>query len=366
MIETRLTGKYSNNNKRSGKLAEVNLHVHNGHPVGIVSYNTPLELYEPTIINLSDSDGSVEMAVDSSFSGTPELVHNGTDSAEWTGSSISGTWDFTSTVQAQAGTKSIDATATVNNNEALLSDGTTTDFTNYQSLSGYVYLTKYSSSKNQIQLRFRNSSVDVGNLLNIGNFIDTGLLNSWQKFSIGKSEFGINNEIVDELVIKTISTSGVAPNYYLDTIQIEEIGGKIYTGTPPTFYKFLMSCILIQMTGPLAGTLADGTMPGISYNKLLNVSSLPSGLVLNITRFGEASFSATLNNLADITLIGGSIDSLISDGTNTSMVVKIDFESPVAMQKKYKDSLTLSISDDLSSLISLKTVLIGKTVIEED
>ena len=306
------------------------------------------------------------MAVDGSFSGTPELIHNGTDTAEWTASALSGTWDFASTAQAQAGTKSVDATATVNNDEALFENGTTTNFGSYEGFSGYIYLTKYNTTRNQIQLRFRNAGVDVGNFINIGDSIDTGSLNVWQKFSINKSSFGIDLEIVDEMVCKTVTSSGFSPDYYLDTLQIEETGGKTFLIEPPNFNEFLITHFVFQITDALTSTVASGTMPGLSYNKILNLTELTSGISLIKTRKNEVAFNVLFKNISDFTFSGFVPISQLSDGTNTSVTLQLELTDPFIMQKKYNDKVILSFSEDLSGLLSFKALAKGKESISDN
>jgi len=84
-----------------------------------------------------------EMAQDGSASGTPDKVHNGTDDALWTASAISGTWVFDSTDQAHTGTKSIDATATVNDSVAQFAKGSDLTISSYNSITGWIYATSW-------------------------------------------------------------------------------------------------------------------------------------------------------------------------------------------------------------------------------
>ena len=87
---------------------------------GLVVTTQSRQSYQPLNVFLTDENGSPAMNVDGSVGGSADGVHNGTDSVLWTGSAISGTWDFASTAQAKAGTKSIDATATANGDQGLL------------------------------------------------------------------------------------------------------------------------------------------------------------------------------------------------------------------------------------------------------
>ena len=333
-------------------------------PDGLVVYADDLLHWTPTAIPLFNSTGSLEMAVNASVGGTPELIHNGTDTVQWTASALSGTWDFASTAQAQAGTKSIDATATVNGDEALLEDGTTTDMSGYVGVSGYIYVTRYSQTNDEMRLRFRSSGVNVGNSVDIGDYVDGTNQNAWLKFSIPKGDFGIDGQTVDEMVIQTISVSGQAPDYYLDTLQIEQTGGAEYFARPGTGKIFNFVKIRLQIVDALAGTLADGTMPALSYNKILGLTALAAGgITLQRVRKGEILFATSWNTLADMTYSGLAPTVNISDGTNTMLTLDLTLTTPAIMEDGEDDYVSISFAEDLSGLISMRAILVGNELI---
>ncbi len=201
---------------RSTSIKEAHVHplekidgLHNG--LVVLSY--PFLETEPSTRFFINTTFGNAMNQDVTFSGTPEGIHNGTDTIYWTASALSGSWTFASTVNPQTGTRCIDATATSNNNEALFSlSGLYADvmMDNFTALTGGVRLENFVTG-HEVQVRFRVGGVDVGNFVNIYDFVNTGVLNEYQNFVIPKADLGLSNQEVDEFVVKTVRTDEREP-----------------------------------------------------------------------------------------------------------------------------------------------------------
>jgi hypothetical protein len=292
-------------------------------------------------------------------SGTPDGVHNGTDTALWTGSSLSGTWDFASTAQAQAGTKSIDATGTTNGDQAQLERSSAIASSSYNSLSGYIYLTSYNPSKNQILLQFRLAGVNVGVSVNLGDVIDTGVLNAWQSFDIPLSNFSLIGNI-DQLIIQTVRTSGSPPDYYLDTVQLEEAGTLIYSAEADQGTIFEFQTFDMILVDDLVGTLVNNSMPALAYNKILNLSSLTNGITIRRFKGDEVQFSLVARKLSDFLFAAFEIGDVFGDGTNTLIKLRARLDWWAPLDFRTRDRLEIVIADDLSSLIEARAVIRGR------
>lgn len=292
-------------------------------------------------------------------SGTPDGIHDGTDSALWTATALSGTWDFASTAQAQAGTKSIDATSTVDGDQAQLERSSAISSDSYTSLSGYIYLTSYNSTRHQILLQFRLAGVDVGVSVNLGDVIDPGTLNAWQAFDIPLSNFGVSGNI-DQLIIQTVRTSGQPPNYYLDTIQLEESGTLTYTVEPDIGTVFQFKTFDMVMVDDIATALASNSMPNLSYDKILGLSSLTNGITIRRFSSEKVQFSLVARKLTDFLFAAFEINDVGSDGTNTFLKLraKLDFWAP--LDYRTRDRLEIVVSDDLSGLLEARAVIRGR------
>lgn len=289
-----------------------------------------------------------------------ENVHNGIDDVYWTASAISGTWTFNSTTQAHTGTRSINATATVNGNIAQLAKGSMFDPLGYTTLSGWVYLTQWPSTNQNIQIYLYNTSTGatVGSVTNLSTKINTGTLNVWQNFTISMATINPTFAQFDAIRILTVDTGiGNPPDYYLDDIQIQQPGGtskgiQTYTVEPhgsSWTYIDKISFLFVDNYSPL---LSTSTMPNLSYNKILG-ETLSSGINFLATISGHTNtYSFTIKTLYDLLVKHSKISEAVSDGTNT--LLKIDMPtSYILLRSEYNDFLSIELSDDLSGFVAM-------------
>jgi hypothetical protein len=332
----------------------------NGHR-GLVVSTIPGLVWQANSKFFSNPVNGLNMNIDESASGTPDGINNGTDTVLWTASALTGTWDFASTTVAQAGTKSIDATATVNGDQALFTRSSAIDSGSYSSLSGYIYLTKFNPLGNQVLLSFRLAGANVGVVINIADFVDTGNLNVWLKFTIPLSTLELIGN-VDEMVIQTVRSTGAQPDYYLDTVQLEESGSAIYTAEPEKGERYEFDTIELFMVDALGTTLTDNSMLNLSYDKFLGVTQLTNGIVLRLTRKGEITFNATFRDLGDILFAAFTIDAVGSDGTNTFLKLQAKLSDYARLEYDTRDKIEMIISDDLSGLLRFRANIRGRSL----
>lgn len=299
------------------------------------------------------------MAVDAAIGGTPVGIHNGTDSILWTASALSGVWNFASTAQAHTGTKSIDATGTLNSNQALIQGGSTVDMTNYAAISGWIYITAWpNQGTKDVRLQTRLAGTLLGNTVDLSTYIDVNELNVWQKFIVPKADLGLNGSTIDELIITTIDGgAGDAPDYYLDDIQIEETGGGVVYSVKPTDGSlFEVHSISLFMADALTGNYPNN----ISYNKLLNLASLPNGVSFNASEKGEVVFSSSFRDFADVMELPTSHIQGGSDGTNTWIKITYDLrDSYLTLDPRTNDSMRVVLNDDLTGLLRFRMLAHG-------
>lgn len=327
---------------------------------GVTAYTTPyIEADPKNIPFLNPTFGSaLNQAI--TFSGTPEGIHDGTDSVLWTATAISGTWTFDSTTNPQAGTKCVDATATVNNDAALFSDATTTNMANFTAITGQIRLEGFDSTRgNHVEMQFRLAGTPVGNSVNIDNFIDDTLFDVYQGFVVPKALLGLTTQTVDEMVITTLRDTGPAPDYRLDAMQIEQTGTPaLFIAAPLPGTVFRIEEIVIVLVDALASTLADATMPNLAYNTLLGVSALTNGIVFLRVRNRKVAFAGNIKQLSDFVLFG-LVPQAFSDGTNTTLVLRNQLPVPILMDARVNDSISLTVSDDLSGLVLFRALVRG-------
>lgn len=337
--------------KRSGK-------------TGIVSYSIDLIPRKFQVIPfMNDTFGSA-MNQNIAFTGTPLKIHDGIDTSLWTASALSGTWVFNSTVQSNGGDNSIDARGTQNDTEALFSlpSGSAPEFANYTAVTGFIYLTGFpASGVKDIEMRFRVTASDIGNTVNLNDYIDTSLLNAWQKFSIPKSDFGLDEDLFNEIVIRTVSTGGgAAPDYFLDDIQIEETGSPaVFKASPPTGKVARITSVRFCFADAVSIALVSGTVPGISYNKFLGVDQLSIGITVQRLLNGAVDFTAVFKNISDMMLAGHNIVSMGDDGNNSFITTEITFDTELVLTDRDGDFISISINDNMSGLLDMRAIAIG-------
>lgn len=323
----------------------------------LVVATRPLKIYDNVLKFFINESYGADLNQNVTLGGTPVKIHNGIDNVLWTASAISGIWTFDSTAQAHAGTRSIDGTATGKNSTAQFAKGSSQDLTGYTSISGWIYLTGWGAGTQHLQFFGWNVStgVIVGNLINIDDYINTGILNSWQKFTISLSDMGLAGATISAFRLVVTATS-ITPNFYLDDLQIEETGTPIEFQLEPDTGTWLhVNSFQILMADAYSGTVADGTMPSIPYDSLLGVSALVTGISYKRVTSGEIVSSAVIKQFLDfMAFSNANVTGYGSDGTNTWITVNMQFTEPVILKSEEEDKMSLTINDDLSDLLLLR------------
>ena len=321
-------------------------------PAGLMVYTKEYDQIIGQIKIALNSTYGADMNKNVAFSGTPDGVHNGADSVLWTASALSGTWTFNSTAQAFSGTRSVDATATVNNDEAQFQRGSTINLSSYVAFTGAIYISSWASANKNVQIRFRNAGVDVGTSINLSTYINTAVIGSWQTFAIPVSAFGVTTGTVNQVVVRTISTGGGAPpDYYLDVLQFEEQGSATYTIEPDANSIYQVSSLRVTMIDGYDSTLASNSVPKITYNTLLGVSSLTNGISIRLTTDGVVRFSGIFKQHSDFMSLPRMTMQSSGDGTNTMVNYDMELYPPFIMDARTNDKFEVTLSDNLSGLL---------------
>jgi hypothetical protein len=422
----------------------------NGHK-GLVTSTIPGLQYTPKSKAFTDPNGNINLNIDASSSGTPDGIHNGTDSVLWTAVAASGTWDFASTTHAAEGigtivdytalsgvtvtingtnitnttltegvdwtaatsntatatslasaingvsgvsssasvavvtvladasadittftssdgtnapvqAASIDATATVNGDQALITRSSAIDVDNYNSVSGFIYITQFNASGNGIIVSLQIAGAPNGLAMDLADFVNTSDLNVWQKFTVPISTFEAAGN-VDEFSVVTVRTSGQPPNYYLDTIQLEEGGSIVYTAEPERGFRYEFNAVDILFIDALDTTLLNNSMPNLSYDKILGVPQLANGVTLRFTQAGRVQFSGTFRDLGGLLFAAFAPSAQGCDGTNTFLKLTADLSEFARMEPSRGDKIELIISDDLSGLLQFRANIRGRELV---
>jgi hypothetical protein len=325
----------------------------------LVVATRPLKVFQNQIKFFTNSVYGSDLNQNASFGGSPIPVHNGEDASYWTASAIIGgsRWDFSSTDQAHGGTQSVDGTLTINNDVAQFAKGSSQDLTGYTAITGWIYLTGWADTGTKAVAIYGWDGAIVGNLVNIGNYIDKTSFGTWQKFSISLNDLGLTNETIDSIRIGVVDIgAGAAPNFYLDDIQIEETGNPLEFRIDPDNGTWMrVKGFNIIMADAFDNTVINASSPNIPYNTLLGVSKLDTGIIYRRVQDDEVVSVASIRQFLDImTFSKATVTGNSGDGTNTWVTVHIEFTEEVILKSEDTDYMSLTISDDLSGLLAFK------------
>jgi len=321
-----------------------------GNHVGLVTLTHPFIETEPSTIFFTNSTFGIAMNQNVTFSGSPEVIFDGTDSGAWVSTLVAGTWDF-----ADGGKVTI---TTANNlDNAIWDDAGTIDMAGHTAITGKVDLDIYNPINNSILIQFGLAGVDVGNTVDLNDFIDTGDFTE-QSFAIPKADFGLDTQTVDDMDITMIRAGGAKPTVKFDDFQIEQIGAPaVFELNVNKGDKFHIQELVfayadnITSITTVAGATETVTNSFISFDAILGVSALTNGFVITRSKGGVTLFSATIRSLGAHMSAGAKLDMPLSDGTNTFVVLRAIFDQPLILTGAPDDTLTITINDNMSPLV---------------
>lgn len=350
-----------------GTSKRVHLHQRNG-DVGVIAFTEPLIRLTPLNIPAVNPDFGNQMARDASFTGTPDLVHNGVDTVAWTGSNIVGAKvTFNSAAQAHSGTQSVLVNAPSAGHIWEFDKGSNLTVGNYTAITLWIYVDSGWSAGDVIQMFGYDTGLgtQVGGAVSLGDYFNFFEFSTWHKLVIPLADMSLTSGTIDAIRMGYPAKDGGAPVFYIDDFQVEETGGAVcFDIIPPPQTRYLVSKFRYTVVDGYAGTVTNGTMPGLAYNQLLGLASLSGGLAFSLIQDGETAGTASISDLGDAARAGAEIINHMSDGTNTSVTILREFVEPIILSSKNNDRIAITISDDLSGLISLTAVATGATMEE--
>ena len=340
-------------------------HVHRkGVHNGLVVYTQPFLNLNPGIHPFLNPVHGVAMNQNVGFGGTPEIIHDGGTSSAWTGTAVQGTWNF-----ADGGKFSI--TSANNQDEATFLEGSSVgvDTSGFKAFTGKVNLTAYNEVNNGISISFDLGGVQVGDTLDLETFIDTGLIGVEQNFAIDLDVFNFPTDVVDGFTILISRSGGQRPTIVFDDFQLEETGEPLeFKSTASIGTEFYVTEVRVSLADALTGivTVAGATeshsLAGLSYNKILGLSSLTNGIIFKRSQDGKIESSLTFRQLGDFLGTESELINLIGDGVNTYFTLLMKFPEPIILCASTGDFLSFTINDDLSGLLQFAAVARGAVV----
>ena len=331
----------------------------------IVAFTEPyLDKAQSTVFAFNAENG-IEMNKDAAFSGTPQLVHDGTDAVGWTGSSVSGSRiTFDSTAQAHSGTKSVYMNRPVVGEVWEFDKGSSFGPTAYVALTLWIYVDNNWATDDEtvIYAYDSGSALQIGDQVDLRNYFEFSNFDVWQQLTIPITDFNVSSTAFDTLRMEVLSSQGTRPRWYLDDMDWQEAGGAVvYKIEPPKGKIFTVDKVQLTFIDAYAGTLADNSVKNLSWDQILAETKLTNGITLQRVEQGKVEFSANVTCLADFIKDGGLLDEMFSDGTDTLLRGSVNFSHPVELDPRTLDSISITISDDLSGFLSFTAIGRGNT-----
>ena len=321
---------------------------------------TEYEIFDPSIKLFQHPLYGVDLNKNFSNEGSGnanETIHNGTDTAEWTGSAILGTWDFASTNNPDTGAKNIETIFSTVADTAEIVRSSVVTMVNHTGFSGRIYITTTGHLLGELNFYAWDTATDtiVGIPVNIYDYINPLSLGVYQSFNIPLVDMGLIGATFDSIRFTTAVKSGAT--FDLDNIVLNDPTGGSAIGTttfeivPDLGRTLFIDGFLVNMAAPYDGKVADGTMPNIPYNTFLNVPVLSSPMIINIYDHLNVVFTASFAQTIDFMQFGNpEVRFAGSDGVNSWFTIYFSLSSPIILFDNLKQRITLTISDDLSPL----------------
>ncbi len=269
--------------------------------------------------------------------------------AEWPASVVTGSgWNLVGDISLTNG---------LNNDTIILENPHTSDLSDYKSLSGTITLTTWSDLNNSLDISFSVGGVPVGSAVDLNDFIDTSLLGVAQNFVLPLSSLGLTTQIVDELNIIVLRSGGPRPDFDIDDIQLEAAGAGgsvVYKVQAKRNEKFHIYGIRWSFADVLDLSITNGTVAGLSYNKIMALTALTNGIVFQRKQEGEIQFAITLKQFSDFLGSGGDITNVMSDVANSYVTIQVTFSEPIVLDGNLAadlNFLSITINDNLSDLL---------------
>lgn len=251
--------------------------------------------------------------------------------------------------------------------------GSDINLNNYTAITLSMYVDKDWKVGDSIEIYGYDSGlgVEVGNRVQLETYFSFGTFDTWHNVVIPLTDMSLElSTTVDTFRIQNVAKSGKSPKVYYDVIQVEQTGTPAIFSLDVTYGRtFYISELNLTLAGPLAATLANGTMPALSYNKILNISELANGITLRLrkdNRVAGGALGVSIRNIGEMISLGAELTASWGDGTNTFLNFKYRFDSPLVLRGTAEDSFSIQINDDLSSLLKFTGSARGMIELPDD
>ena len=337
---------------------EMAMHKVPQHGPGAIVYTHPLHDVSSSLKAYSNTTHGIEMNKNGAFSGTPVQMHNGIDDVLWTGTNEVGT-----SAVFNSGDQSFPdgLEQSVKITKAQVNDVIQFDKGSDQILSAHTAFTFkiYVESNWAVGDSITFCGFDTGTGLTVGvpicleqyfNFADFG---EWHTVVVPLVDLELESSTIDAVRFVPLAKSGQAPTWYIDDLQLEEAGGGIvFTARPTEGHRMFIHGLRLM--------IVDNILPAANpWDTFFGINKLANGVVYRRSQEGVGGFTFNTRCLQDMVFVGLSEKDVITDGTDTMFTYETRFSTPNILSDATDDFATITISDDLTDLLSFRAVIFG-------
>jgi len=224
------------------------------------------------------------------------------------------------------------------------------DLTSHVAITMWIYVDKDWKLGDAVEFYAWDKAglnAQVGTAVDLSDYFDFLDYDVYHKITIPLSDMGLTDLTIDSLRVLQAASEGKAPKYYLDDIQIETTGDPITYELKPDLGTWL----LVKSFQIVCAAVGDATPPQLPYGSLLGVS-IANGIGYKRITNGVTVNAATISKFVDfMTLSNATITGQGGDATNNWVSVNIQFNEEIVLKAEDEDKMTLTINDDLSTLL---------------
>ena len=341
------------------KEAEVYQKMSNGrdYPPGLSVYTTDRHAYKQRSLLFLNEDNGRDMTINASASGASQLINNGTDTAAWVGSSITGTKVTFNSIDTgigwpPAGTKSVLVDNAATNDEWNFAKGGSQALTAYDAITGKVYIDKDWGVGDSVSIYGWDGAL-VGNEVLLESYISESVFDVAQSFSIPLVDMGLVGASITDVRMSIVSKVGKGPKFYLDEMYFAESATLIYTAAPAKGKVVEFQRIEMNLAN---------NVTSLSYDSFLGLS-LTTGFTLQRFEAQVPQVSIRYLDISDMLDLTWEIADTFDDGVNTFLKLRVDLPVPSILEGNRGDRIEITLSDDFSSMLLMNAIVIGKEYI---
>ena len=206
----------------------------------------------------------------------------------------------------------------------------------------------------------------VGDKVFLEDFFTFSEFDQWHGISISLNDLGVpTSTIVDAFRVEVESRQGAkSPLFYLDRLNLEQTGTPISFRVTAVAGDFHIKTMRLGLADALDSRLANSSMPNLSYDKLLGLTELNTGITFRRVQDGKTEFSFNIHHIGDAMSAGSTMVNCIGDGTNTYLTLEVEFSQEIILEGSPSlNYLEFIINDDLSGLLQFTANARGGRVI---